>query len=188
MMLRVLLLLRGTFNVLFGAFLLVWLETHALQGLGRGGFYALVDGLLGLVLGAALLQNPRGRWLALLALADGLVRVIIGALILGNPGMEKMVFGTTIFFTAVILACLVLGIGGVLYVLIGRRLEAGAAEHALVWPAVTISLFTLLLGAGLAFGFLDQERRVMLGAYATAMGLTLTLASRRLAHRTAQAA
>lgn len=177
MALKTLLLARGAFNLLFGVALLGLSHVQTLHGTTRGGFYAVADGVLALLLAAALWRSP-ARWLAPLALAEALVRLVLGALILGNPGMERMVVGATVFYTAVIFVCITLGVLGLFYVLLGRRREGQA--RVMVWPAAAIAGLTLLLGLGLGFGILEEQRRELLAAYAILLGLTLALAGHRL--------
>jgi hypothetical protein len=179
-MLRIVLLLRAAFNLLFGIGLLVWTQVATLHGLSRGGYYAVLDGLLGLALAAALL-GARARGLAVLVLVDALARLLFGTLILANPGMGQTTLGTAFFFTAAIVACIALGVGGMLYALLRRRAEGLAhEERAMLWPAFTMSLLTLLLGASLAVGFIEETRRAALACYAIALGLALGYAGHRL--------
>jgi hypothetical protein len=179
-MLKALLLLRGAFNLVLGLALLVLSQERTLSGYGRGGLYALVDGLLALAV-AVLLLRSRGRWLAVLAFPDALVRVILGIMVLANPGMDKSVFGQVFFLATVVVACIGLGVGGIAYVLVvGRRQRAQEGDEAMGRPALVICVLTLLLGVGLAFGFLEHERRLMLVGYAIAIGCTLCLAGYRL--------
>jgi len=187
-MLKPLLTLRAVFNLLFGVALLIWMEHEALQGLTRGGYYALVDGGLTLAFAAALLST-RSRGLMLLATADGLLRVALGAFILANPGLEQMVMTTTLLLVCASVACIVIGVVGLFYALVReRRRVLAPGETSLVWLAAAIGFCTLLLGVGLALSFLDQQLRLMLAFYAIALGVILGYTALRLGRGAAHAA
>lgn len=182
-MLKALLLARGTFNLLFAAALTMWIHQGGLQGFARSGLFVLVDGLFALALAASLWRLPV-RWLAVLSLADGAARLLFGSLILGNPQLQRSPLGEVLFFTAVIFACIVLGAAGLVYLVVERRREAAAGHRLpMTWPAATLCAGTLLLGVGLGFDMLDDERRATLAVYALVLGLTFVAAGLRLGRR-----
>ncbi|HSB99583.1 MAG TPA: hypothetical protein VLE45_06670 [Burkholderiaceae bacterium] len=183
-MLRRFLLLRSVFNLLFGVVLLLWLWREGLTGMTRGGFYAVVDGLLTLGLAAALLHR-RAR-LALLTGADGALRLGAGAFVLANPGIEQMPVTMTLMLVVLTIAFVTLGVAGLAYVFLALRGQASeAGRPPLAWPAAAISLCTLLLGVGFTLSFLDQQ--LLLAIYAIALGVILGFAAMRAGLMTAQA-
>ena len=182
MSLRHMLLLRGACNAVFALYLLIFPLAGELHGFSRAGYYAFGDGLLALGLAAALFRDPGGRWLFVLALIDALVRLALGAMILANPGMRSSVFISALFSTAVITAFIALGVIGMLFVAVGRRVRDTTSNvpRAGAWPAFVASGCALLFGIGLIFGIPGSEdRRLLVGAYALALGLTLLLAGIR---------
>lgn len=164
--LRVLLLLRGAFGVLFALAMLL------LPAFGRNGFYALGDGLLALAVAVALSQLSRFKWLFGLALVDALVRLAIGAVSFAFPDIEARILGSVAFFGGVITACIALGAVGLFYVLAGR--SAAPTQRGGVAPAAVVSTCTLLLGVGLLLGFGSADgRRLLIEIFALAVGLCL---------------
>ncbi|MEJ8860126.1 hypothetical protein WKW79_36755 [Variovorax robiniae] len=180
---RTVLLARGAFNVLFGLGSWVWLLTHDGQRLARGGTYALIDGLFGALLAFTLYRSSDARWLSVLAVCDGLIRLLIGSLMLANPGMERMILGGAVFMTGIILACSALGLGGMAYALMHGARSNSEDRVAMALPAFLISMFTLLLGVGLAVGLMDERQRIMLSCYALALGAVLLWAGWRAGRR-----
>jgi len=180
---RTMLLARGAFNLLFGLGSLAWLLTHDGQRLARGGTYALIDGILSVLLAFALYRSKNDGWLIALALSDGLIRMLIGSLMFANPGMERMILGSALFMTGIILACIALGLGGMAYSLIRGARTSSRDTVAMALPAFFVSMFTLLLGVGLAVGLMGEQQRIMLACYALALGLVLLWAGRRTGRR-----
>ena len=146
--------LGGAFNVMFALYLLIAPLDEKLHGLSRGGYYAFGDGLLALGLAAALFRDPRGQWLFVLALIDALVRLALGAMILGNPNMHSSILFSALFSTAVITAFIALGVFGMGFVAVGRRVRdlTSTAPRAGAWPAFVASACALLFGIGLIVG------------------------------------
>lgn len=179
--LRVLLLLRGAFGVLFAlSLLLAPASTPALKALGHNGTYALGDGLLALAMAFALSKVARFNWLFALALADALIRLVIGAVAYAYPDIEARILGSVAFFGTVVTACIALGAVGVIVVLAGRR-GAPAAQRGGGLTVLVISACTLLLGAGLLLGFgAADARRMLVGIFALAVGLCLLASGFRL--------
>jgi hypothetical protein len=176
--LKYMLLARGAFNLLFGLFILASMRADAVQL--RGGLYAAIDGLLALAVAVALLRS-RARWLFGLALVDALIRLGYGAMQLANPWIQKTVVLGALFDVGLIFLLIALGIVGIVYVLLGKTASIDPAQpRAMTGLALVISLFTLLLGVGFAFGILQEERRAMLACYAVAMGLALGYAGLRV--------
>ena len=173
MALKSVLLLRGGLNVLFGVFLLAATQSQGMRGFGRGGVYALADGAAGLLIALALF--PLGRyWLFMLALVDALARVLLGLLILNNPGLQTTGIGGAFFVTVVIAVCIMLGVAGLVASVFAsrRNLELPNARVPIA-PIVIMSIATLALGLGLALGFLDDTRRLLLAGYAIVFGASL---------------
>jgi len=180
-MLRNLLTVRALFNLVFGVVFLYWAEHEVLRGLGRGGFYALVDGVLTLTIAAALLRTP-ARGLAWLAGADGALRVAAGTFIFVNPGVEQMPLTAALFLVVLTIAFIVLGILGLASALIALRRQLNArGDTTWVWSAAAVSLSTLLLGVGFALTSFEQQLRVILSWYAIALGIILGYAALRVA-------
>lgn len=172
--LRLLLLLRGAFGVLFALYLLLApASAPTLKALGHNGTYALVDGLLALVVALALSKVARFNWLFVLALADALIRLVIGAVGYAYPDIEARILGSVAFFGTVVTACIALGAVGVIVVLAGRR-GAPAAQRGGGVTVLAISACTLLLGVALLLGFgTGDGRRTLVGIFALAVGLCL---------------
>jgi len=177
-----LLMARGAFNLLFGLGLLAMLWADPSPGYSRGAFYAMADGVLVLAFAVALMLS-RERWLFPVVLADALARLAAGAMIIAYPGMHQRIFGGAFFLSAVVVVLTAVGIVGVVFILI-RKSAAGGDHDAIVWPALTVFLCTLLLAAGLAVGMLNGGERAILACYAVAAGPLLLYAGRQ-AGRTA---
>ena len=179
--LRVLLLLRGAFGAIFAlVMLLAPASTSTAQMLGRNGTFALVDGLLALAVAFALSKTPRFNWLFVLALVDALMRLVISAVALAYPDIEARILGSVAFFGGTITACIALGAAGLVYALAGRRVSSAPRGGGVV-PVLVVSACTLLLGIGLLFGFGTAEgRRLLIGAFALAVGLCLLVTGLRL--------
>ncbi len=178
-LLRVLLLLRGAFGAIFAlVVLLAPASTSTAQMLGRNGTFALVDGLLALAVAFALSKAPRFHWLFVLALVDALIRLAIGAVAFAYPDIEARILGSVAFFGGTITACIAPGAVGLIYGLAGRR---ASVRRGGVVPVLVVSACTLLLGIGLMFGFGSADgRRLLIGAFALAVGLCLLVTGFRL--------
>jgi hypothetical protein len=177
MLMRQLLLLRGAFNVLFAVFLMM-----APTGSSLGGYYGVIDGLLGLGLAIALFRNVSGQWLFFVTLLDALVRLALGGMILLNPNITSNLITGAFFTTAVITVFIALGITGVIYALLRAMRQHGraGASTSLVWPMVAASVCTALFGVGLLLGPAGSgERRLVVCAYGLAFGLILLFAGLR---------
>src|ERR1700712_177263 len=87
MLMRQLLLLRGAFNLLFGIYLLTAPDSASL-----GGYYGVIDGVLGLCLAVALFRSVSGQWLFFVTLLDAMVRLVFGGTILLNPNITTNLF------------------------------------------------------------------------------------------------
>jgi hypothetical protein len=177
MLMRQLLLLRGAFNLLFGACLLL-----APNDMPLGGYYGVGDGLLGLGLAIALFRSVRGQWLFFVTLLDAVVRLVFGGTILLNPNITSNLFTGAFFTTAVVTVFIALGITGVIYALMRALRQRGEAEvdKSLLWPVVASSVCTALFGMGLLLGPVGSgERRLVACAYGVAFGLILLLAGLR---------
>jgi hypothetical protein len=182
MTLRYVLLLRGACNVLFALYFLLAPLSGELHGLTRAGYYVLGDGLLALAVAAALFRDLRSRWLFVLAVVDALVRLALGAMILANPSLNASVLIGALFSVTIIIAFIALGIIGMLFVAVGRRVRDPGSNVSRVgaWPAFIASACALLFGIGLIVGIPGSEdRRLLVGAYALALGLTLLLTGLR---------
>lgn len=182
MNLRYVLLLRGAFNVMFALYLLVSFFGRDMHAWTSTGYYALGDGVLALALAAALLHDLRGRWLFVLSLVDALMRLALGAMVLLNPHLSSSILLGALFSVAVITAFIALGIVGMIFVAVTRRVYrlSSSAARTGAWPAFVASACALLLGIGLIFGIPgSDDRRAVVCAYAFALGLTLLLAGLR---------
>jgi len=182
MNLRLVLLLRGAISLLFVAFLLIVpISAEAEKGLGRNGYFALLDGLIGVALWFTVSKYPPGRWLSTLVFADAAVRLVIGVFGLANPGIQSRVLGSVAYYGAVIVFCVVLGAIGIIYVSTkGRQpLPNGSRSGAL--PAFIVSLGTLLFGLALIFGLSTEDsRRSLVVALTALLGLTYLVTGLRL--------
>ena len=177
--LRLLLLLRGAFGVLFALTMLLSPASAQLtQMLGRDGLFALVDGLLALAVALALRSSPRWQWLFGLALVDALVRLLVGIVALAYPDLGARILGSVAFYGGVITACIALGVTGLLAALAGRRAVPPRAGTGLLQ---LLSLCTLLLGVGLLVELASGGSQWLLVPYfALAVGLCLLGAGLRL--------
>lgn len=182
MTVRNVLLLRGACNVMFALYLLAAVLGGEQLRWASIGYYAVGDGFLALALAASLFNDPRSRWLFVLAMVDALFRLLLGAMILANPKMNSSILIGALFSAAVITGFIALGIGGMLYVAVAKRVRGltSSVDRSGAWPAFAASVCTLLLGIGLIVGIPgSDDRRVIVGMYAIALGLTLLLAGSR---------
>ena len=180
MNLRSVLLLRGSFSVLFALYLIVAPVSAQLQHLlGRNGLFSLADGLIGLAMAFALSRHAPGKWLFALALADALMRVGTGVVAFAYPNLEDRIVSAVAFFGALITVCIALGVVGLVYVLMHRGASSGGRAGAV--PALIVSACTLLFGVALMFGFsIEDGRRMLVGLFALATGLTFLVTGLRL--------
>jgi|UPI0004810B37 hypothetical protein len=181
MSLRSVLLVRGAFGVLFALYSLVAPPAAQLgQMLGRNGYFGFIDGLLGVALAFALKKYPPARWLFVLALADALVRIVTGMVTFTYPTLEERIVSALAFFGTLVTVCIALGIVGLIYVTVNRAASAeGRREGAM--PAAIASACTLAFGVALMFGFSTLDgRRMLVGLFALALGLTYLVTGLRL--------
>jgi hypothetical protein len=181
MNLRSALLVRGAFSVLFALYLMIAPPAAQLeQLLGRNGFFGFIDGVIGLVLAFALKKYPPARWLFALTLADALVRIVVGVVVFAYPNLEDRIVGAVAFFGALITVCIALGIVGLISVMMNRGASPeGPREGAM--PAAIASVCTLAFGVALVFGFSTVDgRRMVVGLFALALGLTFLVTGFRL--------
>src|SRR5437899_324694 len=144
MNLRTVLLLRGAISVLFVAYLMLMMPAADAQG-GHNGYFALLDGVLGMTLWFTLSKVPAGRWLSGLAFADGVMRLLIGVVTFIAPNIQSRVLGAVVYLGAIVVACIVLGAIGLIYVSMSKR---GASDGRRIGalPALIASACTLLFG------------------------------------------
>ncbi|MEJ8855591.1 hypothetical protein WKW79_13480 [Variovorax robiniae] len=174
---RQLLLLRGAFNILFGLGLLLAPKSTAL-----GGWYGVIDGVLGLGLAIALFRSVQGQWLFFVVLLDAMVRLVFGGTILLNPNITSNLFTGAFFTTAVVTVFIAMGITGVIYALLRAMRQRGEpfSTQSFVWPVVAASVCTALFGVGLLLGPAGSgERRIVACVYGVAFGLILLVAGLR---------
>ncbi|MET0211017.1 MAG: hypothetical protein ABW220_18385 [Burkholderiaceae bacterium] len=180
MALRSLLLLRSAVNVLFAVFMF----SLVVRGIDSrpldSAMYLLADGAIGLAAAVALWFTPRASWLFVLALVDSLLRLAIGAMIYANPDMGSHILLNAVFFTAVIIAFIVMGLAGIIYNMLGSRVNDGSGPPRSVAPAaLMVSVCSMLLGLGLLFG-IPADRRMLFGLDTLLLGLALLYAARRV--------
>ncbi|SEA95541.1 hypothetical protein [Variovorax sp. YR216] len=182
MNLRLVLLLRGAISLLFVAYLLVVpMSAEAQQGLGRNGYFALVDGLIGAALWFTVSKYPPGRWLSSLVFADAVLRVVIGVFGLTNPGIQSRVLGSVAYFGVVIVFCIVLGAAGIIYALTKGRQPLPNGRRSGALPLFIVSLATLLFGLALILGLATEDsRRSLMVALTGVLGLTYLVTGLRL--------
>ncbi|MGJ7510751.1 hypothetical protein [Variovorax sp. GT1P44] len=181
MNLRSVLLLRGAFGVLFALYLLIAPPAaQPEQLLSRNGYFGIIDGALGVTLAFALNKYPPARWLFALALADALVRIVAGVVAFAYPNLEERIVGALAFFGTLITVCIALGIVGLIIVMMNRGASpAGPREGATA--AAIASACTLAFGVALMFGFSTLDgRRMLVGLFALALGLTFLVTGFRL--------
>ncbi|MDM0110551.1 hypothetical protein QTI66_00215 [Variovorax sp. J22R133] len=172
-------ILRGLFNGLFALYLACTSLSSMRLPMPNDGYYALLDGLLGLWLSTSMLRDARGEWLFPLVLVDALARVAFGSMIVGNPAVHTVI--GWLFYSAIGIASLMaLGIAGMLYVFVGKRIwrRTDSGARALARPAFFASTITLLFGMGLNLPSLSSEssQRLIVFAYTLVFGMTLLLA------------
>lgn len=182
MNLRLVLLLRGAISLLFVAYLLIApISVEAQKGLGRNGYFSLVDGLIGMALWFTVSKYPPGRWLSTLVFADAAMRLVIGVFGLANPGIQSRVLGSVAYYGAVIVFCIVLGAVGVIYVYTKGRQPLPNGPRSGALPAFIVSLGTLLFGLVLIFGLSTEDsRRSIMIALTAVLGLTYLVTGLRL--------
>ncbi|MDM0105450.1 hypothetical protein QTH97_10935 [Variovorax sp. J22R24] len=178
---RSVLLARGALGVLFALYLLAAPASAQLQHLlGRNGVYGLVDGIIGLLLAFALNRYPPARWLFALVLADALMRVVVGVVLFAYPNLEARIVGAVAFFGTLITVCIALGIVGLVFVLMNRGASPEGPRSGAT-PAAIASACTLAFGVALMFGFSTVDgRRMLVGIFALALGLTFLVTGLRL--------
>ena len=163
MNLRSILMLRGGISVLFAAYLLSAGSIGSPDSLpGNNGIVTMIDGLLAFVLWFALSKHPRGRWLSGLVLADGVVRVLTGLTSFIFPAIQSRVLGSVLFFGVLVIAAIVRGAAGIVYVLMARNKGAQGGPRGGALPALIVSACTLLFGLGLFLGLSDLGARHLL--------------------------
>ncbi len=128
MSLRTVLLLRGAISVLFVAYLMLMSPIGDPQS-GHNGYFALLDGLLGMALWFTLSNHPAGRWLSGLAFADAIMRLIIGVVTFIAPNIQSRMLGAVVYLGAIVVACIVLGAIGLIYVSMTQAGSAGQPPH-----------------------------------------------------------
>ena len=181
MSLRTVLLLRGAVSVLFAAYLMSMSPAGPQAGgqYGNNGYFALLDGVLGLVLWFALSKHPAARWLSGLALADGALRLAIGVVTFLAPNIQSRVLGAVVYLGAIVVACIALGLVGLIYVSMNRRRLTGGLRIGAL-PAIIASACTLLFGIALVLGFsTDDGRRSLVAVLTLALGVTYLVAGIR---------
>ena len=180
MALRSLLLLRGAINVLFAVYMFSLLFRGIANQPMESAVYLIADGLVGLAAAVALWFVPRASWLFVLALVDALLRLAIGSMIYANPDMGSHVLLNAVFFTAIIIAFIVMGVAGILYIVVGSRVDDGSGPPRNFAPAaLMISICSALLGLGLLFE-VPADRRMLFGLDTLLLGLALFFAARRV--------
>jgi uncharacterized membrane protein HdeD (DUF308 family) len=184
MKLKMALVARGAYNLLFAIYLCAAPLASAHQALHATGWFVAVDGLLALAVAAAAQGNARTRWLVVPAIVDALARLGVGVLVLAYPDIEERILSAMFFFSATIVLCIALALFGLLYALAARRAGRGYSPGT-AWPLVVISVCTLAFGIGLAFGLSsDEGRRALVASHALVVGLTLLACGVGLSPRT----
>jgi hypothetical protein len=172
MSVRTVLLLRGAISVLFAAYLMFMTSAGVEQGLGRNGYFALLDGALGLALWFTLSKFSAGRWLSGLVFADAIMRLLIGVVTFIAPNIQSRVLGAVAYLGAIVIACIVLGAVGLIYVAMNKR-SAPDGRRIGALPALIVSACTLLFGLALVLGLsTDDGRRSLVAMLTLALGLT----------------
>jgi hypothetical protein len=178
MSLRTVLLLRGAISVLFVAYLMLMSPIGDPQS-GHNGYFALLDGLLGMALWFTLSNHPAGRWLSGLAFADAIMRLIIGVVTFIAPNIQSRMLGAVVYLGAIVVACIVLGAIGLIYVSMNKR-GAPVSRRIGAFPALIASACTMLFGVALVLGFsTDDGRRSLVAMLTLALGLTYLVAGIR---------
>jgi len=187
-LLQSILLLRSAVDLGAAACFFAVPAASASAALHQTGYYAAGDGLLALALAAALRSHDDNdsssgkavRWLFGLALIDALMRVAVGGLIFAYPNVESRVLSAVVFFSAMIVVCIAVGLYGLVYVAVGRRADPARREGP-AWFAGIASGCTLLFGLALIAGLsTDHGRRLLVASHALIFGLTFLAAGIRL--------
>jgi hypothetical protein len=175
---RTVLLLRGAISAVFAAYLMFVMPAADQQG-GHNGYFALLDGVLGILLWFALSNFPAGRWLSGLAFADGLMRLLVGVVTFLAPNIQSRMLGAVVYLGAIVVACIVLGAIGLIYVSMSKRGAANGRRIGAL-PALIASACTLLFGIALVLGFSTEDgRRSLVAMLTLALGLTYLVAGIR---------
>ena len=152
--------LRGTFAVLFGLAALLWPTLTQTTIVFLIGLYLLADGVLSVIAGLTHANGSRPWWLLLV---EGLLGIVAGALILLTPGLTAITLLYLIATWAILTGMVeivsairlraeidnegLLALSGVLSVTLGILL--------MIWPAADALAIVRLSGAyALAFGLL----------------------------------
>ena len=119
-----------------------------------------------------------GLLCSVLCALDALIKLYFGTLLLRYPGTQETIFGNAFFTVAIICSCLALGavgIIGTITVMIDNSKQKFRRKQ-LNWPELMVSISTILLGVGLAFGFFEENPRVLLGIYAFVLSAIFMIA------------
>lgn len=168
--------LRGVLAVIFGLVTLVWPDLTLLALIFLWGFYALVDGISSIALGAAV---PGHRWSNILI---GVVGVLAGLVAIMLPGETAVVLLVIIAIWAIV--------AGVVQVVAGIALRRAMA-HA--WFLIVTGALTLVLGVVLLFepGAGALALVTTIAIFAVIWGISLIMMAfrlRGLRHRVVQGA
>ncbi|QUQ72053.1 HdeD family acid-resistance protein [Kutzneria sp. CA-103260] len=157
--------LRGALAVIFGIVTLAWPGMTLLALIFLWGFYALVDGVSSIALGAAVRGH---RWSNVLI---GVVGVLAGLVAIMLPGETAVVLLVIIAIWAIV--------AGVVQVIAGVALRR-AMPHA--WFLIVTGALTLILGVVLLFnpGAGALALVTTIGVFALIWGVSLILMAFRL--------
>jgi uncharacterized membrane protein HdeD (DUF308 family) len=153
------LVLRGILAILFGLTAFVWPGLTILSLTFVFGFYALMDGIFGLI--AAWSNRSRERWWVLLL--EGLLGIAAGVIAFMSPGLTALALLTVIAVWAILTGLLEimaairlrqeienewwLGLGGLASIIFGVLL--------IIWPESGLITLTWIIGGyAIAFGLL----------------------------------
>ena len=160
-----LVLARGIFTVLFGALAIFWPGITVLALVILFGFYAIVDGITAIVMGA---KKSSGRgWLIFI----GVLGVIAGIVALVWPGITALALLYIIAFWALVI--------GIDYIVEGIRLGGDASGRFLL---IIAGVAAVLLGLLLLFNPGEGAVAVIftIGFLAVIWGLVTIVTSLRL--------
>lgn len=175
----IILVLRGFVNAGFGLYLFTSPGLDWTEAFVQLGYYGAVDGVMALLLAAAVWAErhvARALLVAVTAL-DGLLRLALALAIWLAPGVPYTALTTLLFFATIAVCTSV--IGGVWgYLALHGAYRAQATASALRWPLALASGASLILGAAMFFADPDfpLSPRVILASYMLALGTAFVAA------------
>jgi uncharacterized membrane protein HdeD (DUF308 family) len=160
--------LRGVAAIIFGLLAIAWPSLTVLTLVLLFGAFALIDGILAIIVGIASHENNQRWWAMLFA---GVAGLLIGAMTFFWPGATALVL---LYFIAA--WALVTGIFQIVAAIHLRRVIEG--EWMVILQGVSLIIFGLILTISPRVGALSLVW--LIGVFSICMGILLTVFAFRL--------